>query len=419
MRDQKRERCQDAPRRLARSRGGRRPDEQDARAERHHRRVGQHLLEVGLAQRHERRVHRRHRAHGGQRLHPERGPAQQRRQARQQEHAGLDHRRRVQVGRDRRRSRHRVRQPEVERELRRLGEGAEQHQHDDRRVVRVSGEGLRVGQHLPQAERADGLAQDDEAGQHRQGPRAGDEQSLQGGAPGRGVLVRVADEQERGDRGEFPEDEQRDEVVGQHQAEHGQHEADEEEREPAALPIATHVLGGEQEDERADARDQQGEQQTQAVDHEVEVDALLRQPRRLPDEDLAAGDGRDQRAEPHEERDGQGDGQTHVERARHARLPERPSRLPFGAAGTMALRDSSAAPFARAEGEKSGAGERTRTADLLITNQLLYQLSYAGNPLEQVASGSRTVSRRLVQRALSRPGRDDRVLISHRHDTLL
>ena len=28
--------------------------------------------------------------------------------------------------------------------------------------------------------------------------------------------------------------------------------------------------------------------------------------------------------------------------------------------------------------ENSGAGERTRTADLLITNQLLYQLSYAG-----------------------------------------
>ena len=28
--------------------------------------------------------------------------------------------------------------------------------------------------------------------------------------------------------------------------------------------------------------------------------------------------------------------------------------------------------------EKAGAGERTRTADLLITNQLLYQLSYAG-----------------------------------------
>ena len=28
--------------------------------------------------------------------------------------------------------------------------------------------------------------------------------------------------------------------------------------------------------------------------------------------------------------------------------------------------------------EKDGAGAQTRTADLLITNQLLYQLSYAG-----------------------------------------
>ena len=28
--------------------------------------------------------------------------------------------------------------------------------------------------------------------------------------------------------------------------------------------------------------------------------------------------------------------------------------------------------------EKHGAGGRTRTDDLLITNQLLYQLSYAG-----------------------------------------
>ena len=38
----------------------------------------------------------------------------------------------------------------------------------------------------------------------------------------------------------------------------------------------------------------------------------------------------------------------------------------------------------------SGAGGQTRTDDLLITNQLLYQLSYAGNPLDSVANwGSR------------------------------
>ncbi len=33
-----------------------------------------------------------------------------------------------------------------------------------------------------------------------------------------------------------------------------------------------------------------------------------------------------------------------------------------------------------------GAGARTRTADLLITNQLLYQLSYAGDHAERQVS---------------------------------
>jgi hypothetical protein len=33
-----------------------------------------------------------------------------------------------------------------------------------------------------------------------------------------------------------------------------------------------------------------------------------------------------------------------------------------------------------------GAGERIRTADLLITNQLLYQLSYAGSRVKRLLS---------------------------------
>ena len=46
--------------------------------------------------------------------------------------AGRDHRRRVDQGRDRGRALHRVRQPGVERELRRLGERADQQQQADR-----------------------------------------------------------------------------------------------------------------------------------------------------------------------------------------------------------------------------------------------------------------------------------------------
>jgi hypothetical protein len=54
--------------------------------------------------------------------------------AHEQKHAGLHHGRRMQVGRHRRRRRHRVRQPEMEGELRALGERAERNQHQGREV---------------------------------------------------------------------------------------------------------------------------------------------------------------------------------------------------------------------------------------------------------------------------------------------
>ena len=44
---------------------------------------------------------------------------------------------------------------------------------------------------------------------------------------------------------------------------------------------------------------------------------------------------------------------------------------PFGHSGTL--------PFILLREHKNGAGGRTRTPDLLITNQLLYQLSYTSN----------------------------------------
>ena len=48
---------------------------------------------------------------------------------------------------------------------------------------------------------------------------------------------------------------------------------------------------------------------------------------------------------------------------------------------------------------KSGAGNRVRTDDLLITNQLLYQLSYAGVP-GHVIRGNRL--RKRYSRSFSR-----------------
>ena len=93
---------------------------------------------------------------------------------RDQVDAGLDHRGGVQVGAHRGRRRHRRGQPEVEREQRRLGQRADQQQHDRRRSPRwcpCGGSRDDLGQPV----RARRLAQQHEPDQHREAAGGGDD----------------------------------------------------------------------------------------------------------------------------------------------------------------------------------------------------------------------------------------------------
>ena len=95
----------------------------------------------------------------------------------------------------------------------------------------------------------------------------------------------------------FPEHEQRDEAVGQHQPLHGAHEH-QHEREEAALPRMTlEIAARKQHDQRADARDQQREGQRQPVDAPGKVDADARRPGDGAGGDAAIGDQRQEAGE--------------------------------------------------------------------------------------------------------------------------
>ena len=87
----------------------------------------------------------------------------------------------------------------------------------------------------------------------------------------------------------------------------------------------------------------------------------------------------------------EGDRATHEELGEWAEYSLRPARPP-----------SPQAPAAvRWGGRKAGA--RIRTADLLITNQLLYRLSYASKPGGVVNSYAEAVSEDRVSRICSTP----------------
>ena len=107
------------------------PEQQHQHAQRADRGVGQDALEIRFEHRPVRAAQHRHCAGERDGSRPERGAAEHRRQPGDQIDARLDHRRRVQIGADRGRRLHRVGQPEVEGELRRLGERGEQHEADD------------------------------------------------------------------------------------------------------------------------------------------------------------------------------------------------------------------------------------------------------------------------------------------------
>ncbi len=121
-------------------------DAHDHVADLRHRRVGDHALDVRLGEADRAGDQERERADHGADVLGGGGAFEQRVHARDQVDAGGDHRRGVDQRADRRRALHRVGQPRVKRDLRRLGEGADQQQQaagDQVAVVRGVPEGAR------------------------------------------------------------------------------------------------------------------------------------------------------------------------------------------------------------------------------------------------------------------------------------
>ena len=120
--------------------------------------------------------------------------------------------------------------------------------------------------------RAGDLTQDDDADQHGQAAGGGDQQGL-GRGPATGGAYRVeADEQERQDRRQFPEDVEHQHVVAADQAEHGAREGDHlatEAGDPASG--LAEVLGAIAEHQRADPEHQDRHDRGQGVEPQVDV----------------------------------------------------------------------------------------------------------------------------------------------------
>ena len=211
----------------------------------------------------------------------------------QQEHAQLHHGGGVQVGRHGRRRSHGIGQPELERELRALGERAEQHQHQRRQIHRVVAHQLGRAQYMVEVVAADDVPNDQHAGQQTQAARAGYGERHAGTAARILAVVPIANQQKREQAGQFPEEHQLNDVAREHHAGHGPHEGQKEREETRHRIGGRHVVARVQHHQGPDAHDQHAEHPGEAVHADHEIQTERREPRELLPNDLTVRDLRE------------------------------------------------------------------------------------------------------------------------------
>ena len=131
---------------------------------------------------------------------------------------------------------------------------------------------------VQEAQRAEGIPDDEDANQEQDVAHAGDEEGLLRGLCRLGLVVPEADEKVRTQAHDLPEDQELEEVVRADRAEHA-HGEQADLRVVAWLALlGVHVAEGVDEDEKAEEGDEDEHQRAQVVDEQGDVDVRGRKP---------------------------------------------------------------------------------------------------------------------------------------------
>ena len=229
-------------------------DRREHVAELAHGRVREHALDVGLHEADRGGEDRRRSADPRDDLQRRPRALEERVAPRHHVDASRHHRRRVDERGDRGRALHRVGQPRVERELRRLP--ARAHEEEERDARRRRGrERLDALEHRLVIQRAERAPEPHDAETEPEVADAVDDERLLPRLRRRRARVPEADEEVRAEAHRLPEHVEQEEVAGEHQHGHGENEQVQVGKIAGVAGIVVHVAGGVEVDQRADAGD--------------------------------------------------------------------------------------------------------------------------------------------------------------------
>ena len=260
-------------------------------AELGHGRVRQHALDVVLHEADRRGHQRGERADDRHDLHHERGLLEEDRVAGDEIDAGGHHRGGVDQGGHGRRPFHRIRQPDMEWNLRalprRAGEEEQAHDRQDAEPPGLARHGGGRRRDLAKIERAEREEHEEDAKQAAQVADPVGEERLLPGVRRAGLLVPEADQQVRAEADPFPAGEQHEEVPGQDEDEHEEAEQVEvaEEARVRAPRLVLHVGRRVHMDDRADAGHDEQHHRRERIEAERPGDGEAADPVRRGEQD--------------------------------------------------------------------------------------------------------------------------------------
>jgi hypothetical protein len=115
-------------------------------------------------------------------------------------------------------------------------------------------------------------------GQQRHPTDIGDDESLYRSATRGLPCVIETDQQEGGDRGQFPEHEQGQQTIGQNQPQHGAHEGQQEAEETTLMLVSGEIGPRIDQDQRADAGNGQRKDKAEPIDEEAQIEPISGHP---------------------------------------------------------------------------------------------------------------------------------------------
>ena len=191
--------------------------------------------------------------------------------------AGRDHRRGVDQSGHRRRSRHRVREPDVERHLRGLSHRSqEQAEADERHPGGVRNRiGSRGREHLAEVERAEEGEHSEDAQDEAEVPDAVHDERLLAGVRRELLVVVVPDQEVGAESHALPAHEHHQEVRREHERQHREHEQVQVREVAAVAGLVPHIAHRIDVDQEPDERDEADHQRGEGIQPERRVDEPL------------------------------------------------------------------------------------------------------------------------------------------------